>query len=599
MLVIIGSLGPALPASQLGVWREEVEVTVREVEVHVTDRQGNPVTDLGKRDFEVFEDGRRVKITNFAAIRRSPAPRVGIETAAEPGESSVAGPSSPALASDDRQRLFFVIYVDEVHIQPRNRDRVFAQLDEFLAAREAFDDRVMVVRYGRQLAVEQQFTRRAEDVSKSLERMRLRATAGVQTEAAWWSTVEDMRRLAEIPCNSPQEPVKDLCTCAKDRMIARAQEFAGSAFAEVDGSLRALGEVANSLAGLPGRKAILYVSDGLALRSGEALFTMIEEWCPFGTAPGNAVNEFPSTVAAYAGHGVSALDTLGRLTAHASRNGVTLHTFQASGLQAYSQARVDGDFTAPNLRTRQTNTVLIAQARRDNLQQPLNAIAADTGGLAFLGTNDVAWALRRIEQDSAFYYSLGYEPARKFDERNHSIKVRVKREGVRVRHRKTHRDLSVWEQAANRTVAALWHQVDYNPGRVEVAFGRGSEVDKSSHRLPLLIRIPMDTVQLVHNGESYVGQLSVFLAAQGESGRVPPAQRARLPIRVSAERYLLAYENQLEFPLTLTVEPGSSRLAIGVWDETSLRYSVFYRELAPGMTGGSTDGRLGTPAESE
>lgn len=48
---------------------EEIEVNVVNVEVFVTDKKGNPVTDLTAEDFEILEDGKPVTITNFYASR--------------------------------------------------------------------------------------------------------------------------------------------------------------------------------------------------------------------------------------------------------------------------------------------------------------------------------------------------------------------------------------------------------------------------------------------------------------------------------------------------------------------------------------------------
>ena len=43
----------------------EVSVTLKLVQVFVTDKNGVPVTDLGREDFELYEDGRLRVITDF------------------------------------------------------------------------------------------------------------------------------------------------------------------------------------------------------------------------------------------------------------------------------------------------------------------------------------------------------------------------------------------------------------------------------------------------------------------------------------------------------------------------------------------------------
>ena len=52
----------------------QVEVHVVNVDVSVTDRSGNPVLGLNKDDFEIFEDGRPQKVSNFSVVGGVPQP---------------------------------------------------------------------------------------------------------------------------------------------------------------------------------------------------------------------------------------------------------------------------------------------------------------------------------------------------------------------------------------------------------------------------------------------------------------------------------------------------------------------------------------------
>ena len=54
-------------ARRQGAASERIEVDVVNVDVYVTDKKGNPVTSLAQGDFQVFEDEKKVKITNFLA----------------------------------------------------------------------------------------------------------------------------------------------------------------------------------------------------------------------------------------------------------------------------------------------------------------------------------------------------------------------------------------------------------------------------------------------------------------------------------------------------------------------------------------------------
>ena len=87
--LLVGAAGAQAPTSFL----ESLEVRVVNMEVYVTDRQGNPVEGLSEREFTVLEDGKKQRLTNFSYV---PA---GAD-ASEGGERGDA-PDEPAAESSD------------------------------------------------------------------------------------------------------------------------------------------------------------------------------------------------------------------------------------------------------------------------------------------------------------------------------------------------------------------------------------------------------------------------------------------------------------------------------------------------------------------
>src|SRR4030067_1895109 len=70
ILILAGPyLGPAKPVSpgkqQQPQLRHEVKVTVKLIQVYVTDKKGNPVLDLNKDDFLIYDEGQKKPITEF------------------------------------------------------------------------------------------------------------------------------------------------------------------------------------------------------------------------------------------------------------------------------------------------------------------------------------------------------------------------------------------------------------------------------------------------------------------------------------------------------------------------------------------------------
>ena len=58
----------ATEPGQDDLYFETVDVTVVNVDVHVTDKKGNPIKGLTKEDFEIFENKKPVAISNFSVV---------------------------------------------------------------------------------------------------------------------------------------------------------------------------------------------------------------------------------------------------------------------------------------------------------------------------------------------------------------------------------------------------------------------------------------------------------------------------------------------------------------------------------------------------
>jgi VWFA-related protein len=181
---------PAQAAAETGqddTYFETVDVTVVNVDVHVTDKKGNPVKDLTIDDFEIYENKRAVPISNFSVIEDGRSPTV---PAPSPPKDRVAEEPAPPVAPQHRlapvpedQRLHLVIYVDNFNIRPFNRNRVFRRLREFLQSKLSRDDRVMLVSYDRSLHVRHEFTSDAQIIAGSLFELEGLSGFGVQKDS--------------------------------------------------------------------------------------------------------------------------------------------------------------------------------------------------------------------------------------------------------------------------------------------------------------------------------------------------------------------------------------------------------------------------------
>ena len=128
----------------------------------------------------------------------------------------------------------------------------------------------------------------------------------------------------------------------------------------------------------------------------------------------------------------------------ANRGNTAIYAVDPRGL-----AVSEFDVSQPTISTRTD-----ARALRTTMDT-LRTLAEQTDGRAIVNQNDVGPGLRQMVRDSSTYYLIGYNSTQApSDGEFHEIKVRVKRDGVRVRARKGYWALTA-DDVARVSAAAL------------------------------------------------------------------------------------------------------------------------------------------------
>jgi len=205
------------------IYFERVAVDIVNVEVYVSDAEGNPVLGLTADDFEVTEDERPVEIVNFFSVADGRPQGAG--SGDEPGETlppEASRRSLPRMATGEgampeSQRLHLVVYVDNFNIHPLNRNRAFWRLRTFLSDTLEPGDRAMVASYDRSLQIRQPFTESAETLNRVLLELEEVSAMGNEKEAERAATSDQSERST---CCLPRRPRALRCS-GVDSIAAR------------------------------------------------------------------------------------------------------------------------------------------------------------------------------------------------------------------------------------------------------------------------------------------------------------------------------------------------------------------------------------------
>lgn len=535
---------PAAPATEPGDgFFESIDVNVVNVEVYVTDKKGNRILGLKKEDFELFEDRKPIAITNFYAVEDG-SPTLAPESLET---LPVARPGMPVEIPED-QRLHLVVYIDNFNIRPFNRNRVFTSIREFLRNELGPEDRVMLMTYDREPHVRRTFTRDSQVIASALYELEKISAMGIQADQ------ERKEALAQI------EDAEDY-----NRALQRAEGYANSLQNDIRFTLDAIKETVSSLAGLPGRKAILYVSDGLPMIVGQDVFQAVQE--KFSGTGGSPVLESLR---------YDESRRYAEIAAQANANRVSFYTIDAAGL------RVGGSISAEH--DRNYSSGMVDAMNVSNLQSSIQFLAESTGGKAIYNTNNPTKGLLTVGDDFKNYYSLGYAPSHAGTGRYHKIEVKTKRKDLVVRHREGYRDKTPESRMADGVISALFYDVESNAMGISVQRGRETRREDGHYNVPIEVRIPIGALTLLPRETVREAKLKVFFAAMDGDGGMSEVQSAEVPFTIPEAEVANAVQQFYVYSLAMVMRRGPQKLAVGVRDEVGATQSFTVRTLAIGQS---------------
>ena len=530
---------PAAP-----VFAERVEVEIVNLDVVVTDRRGEPVTGLTREDFTLRVDGEPTTIDNFYVVEpegartETPAPAPASPAAPQPP----APPSAAAPATE--QDLHLMILFDARRATPGEQKRVTRQLAAALEG--GLQGRGAVGYYDGGIKLNQPFTSDGAALASAIRDM-------ADLEVGSYTEAFELRNL-----------LRDLeeNTGGQDA-LATIQFYAERQAAETMRTLEALSGQVDALAGLPGRKMLLYVSGGLDLKPGEALLTAARirsggvgpRRLGGPAAPLERASGLPNLTAA-----------LRELTDRANSGRVVFYAI-ATGAASFGpvlgpeyQGSTGSNFWSPA-----TETML-----RAGLGSGLEMMAEVTGGDALTRSDNYDLMGEWLERDAGHVYSLGFRAPEGQPGRSHRVKVDVPgRGGLTVRHRESFGVATPVERASERTLAALlWGQADNPLGiAAEPLPAERSGEDRDLVVLPVLVKAPFANLTLLPDGEVHRGRITILVVAEDAEGRLSEVQTVEAAIAIPADRLDQALAGVAGYRVGLLLRPGPHRLGIGVRDE--------------------------------
>jgi len=336
------------------------------------------------------------------------------------------------------------------------------------------------------------------------------------------------------------------------------------------GTLRALAQLARATSGYPGRKNLLWLSSSFPVTLGAQMEFLQGAAVVQPDDARETTNLLTTAQMAVYPISLLGLETEGVSTASSGLGSVAL------GGGAKSDSSLRDQFTD-----------------RAALRAGMNDLAFQTGGIAFVGTNDFARALRLSIEDGSNYYTLAYRPQnQKADGRFHKIRVELVRKGYSLSYRRGY--FAFDKPSTSNSVLELNAAVEPETPESTMLTLK-SEVEQSGAGIvKVASTLDMANMTLVSTDDGHRrGKLLVLLVAYDDTpGMVAqtlsealPQTFAMLNLDFDASQYQRTAIDGISFTQQLKLKPGSYRLRLGVADLQSHRLGTLDMPIHVGNPG--------------
>lgn len=531
--------------AQSSFFSEVLEVRVTNVDVIVTAKDGKPVPGLKLEDFELYEDGVKKEITNFLEMREDAAP--ALSAAGSPAEAAPAAAPTVKEPEDIRRRQI-VIFIDNAAIQPTTRNQILPHLQTFVKQNVRKGDEVTVLTWSMSLKAELEPTTDFDAVEPALQRIAQQSTPAAQQRS-------DLKQFKDQILFLIRSYKAGGLIPPWNEAIADARSYAMFASQQTRQRIEALKIVAASMRGAPGRKILVFVTQGLSSNPAEAAFAFLDS-----VSDQFVGVDMPAMMQA---RDFEITGLVRNVADAANSSGVTLYPIDGGGMFAdtpFADASESPIITAHPVFTPQTASLTV------------NGIAEATGGVALYGSTNWKLAFDTIANDLNTYYSLGYRSTGEKKDRLKNIEVRLKNKqrgalGAKVRTRHAVIEPSAASEMNDAVAAHLFREVGTNDLAIRATAGAAVPGDAESVVIPVTITIPTEKLTLLPEGTDLTGAFAVYAAFLRKDGAVSKVAQQPQNFRFPAES--LKRRKEITVKIDVKADPCTDGISVGILDEAS------------------------------
>jgi VWFA-related protein len=525
MLMLLCATSPSQQEQSDYVFRTGSELVL--VNVTVRDKSGNFMQGLKPENFTILEDNKAQKVVSFDVENVDAVPATDVAQAkplAEPAPEQTNQPTSPADAAKQfKDRRLIVLFFDLSAMEPDEIDHAVTSAEHYVDTQMAPADLVSIVSLGSSLLVNQDFTADHDLLKKQLQQFSSGSGQGFEEGTA--GTTEGTPDTGQ-PFTADDTEYNIFNT---------------------DRRLEALRSVAEKLSHVQQKKSLIYFSSGMN-RTG------IENQSELRAAVNAAV-----------------------------RSNLAIYTMDMRGLQALVAGGEAQNASLRGVSAYSGQSTINALNSNFTTQETLVTLASDTGGRAFLDSNDFTKIFKGVQQDTSTYYLLGYHSTNiARDGRYRRIVVKCSVPGVKIEYRRgyyapadyQHSTKDDKERQLEEELASEMPATDL-PLYLGVAYFR---LDGNKFFVPVSLVVPGSQIPFVRSSDRDKATLDVIGMVLDNEHH--PLNRIRDTVKLAVSTSTEVQKKNVQYDTGISLLSGKYHLKFVVRENQTGRMGSFETDIA-------------------